>query len=176
MQQTHRRAPIPKCDFSKVALHRSAISIKLQSNLQIALRLGWSPVNLLHIFRTPFPKNTFGWLLLNKAFSGLNADLQILIIREMKLHWLLTPILCRLSYTLIIGESSWKSLGIWSGHFLTITTALNLSGLKTILFSKNYLIVSFVSIFRKNIRPWSFQELIFTFFFSFFLFDVFLFC
>ena len=26
---------------------------------------GCSPVNLLHIFRTPFPKNTFGWLLLN---------------------------------------------------------------------------------------------------------------
>ena len=43
----------------------NVISIKLQSNfLEIALRYGWSPVNLLHIFRTPFPRNTSGWLLL----------------------------------------------------------------------------------------------------------------
>ena len=34
---------------------RSVISIKLQSNfIEIALRHGCSPVNLLHIFRTPF--------------------------------------------------------------------------------------------------------------------------
>ena len=33
--------------------------------IEIALRHGCSPVNLLHIFRTPFPKNTFGWLLLD---------------------------------------------------------------------------------------------------------------
>ena len=35
---------MPKCDFNKVR--------------------GSSPVNLLHIFRTPFPKNTFGWMFL----------------------------------------------------------------------------------------------------------------
>ena len=39
---------------------RSAISMKLQSTL----RHGSSPVNLLHIFRMPFPKNTSEWLLL----------------------------------------------------------------------------------------------------------------
>ena len=38
-----------KCDFNKVAM---------------ALRLGCSPVNLLHILRTPFPKNTSGGMLL----------------------------------------------------------------------------------------------------------------
>ena len=32
--------------------------------IEIALQNGCSPVNLLHIFRTPFPKNTSGWLLL----------------------------------------------------------------------------------------------------------------
>ena len=32
--------------------------------IKIALRYGCSPVNLLHIFRTPCPKNTSGWLLL----------------------------------------------------------------------------------------------------------------
>ena len=41
------------------------ISIKLLCNfIEIALWYGCSPVNLLHIFRTPFLKNTSGWLLL----------------------------------------------------------------------------------------------------------------
>ena len=48
MQQTYRRIPMPECDFNKVA----------------SLRHGCSPVNLLHIFRTPFPKNTSEGLLL----------------------------------------------------------------------------------------------------------------
>ena len=46
-------------------LCRSVISIKLQSNfIAITLRHGCSPINLLHIFRTPFLKNTSAWLLL----------------------------------------------------------------------------------------------------------------
>ena len=44
---------------------RSVISLKLQSNFnETTLWDGCSPINLLHIFRTPFPKNTFGQLLL----------------------------------------------------------------------------------------------------------------
>ena len=44
---------------------RSVISIKLQSNIiEIALRHGCSPVNLLHIFRTPFLRNTSERMLL----------------------------------------------------------------------------------------------------------------
>ena len=40
---------------------RSVISIKLQSNfIEILLWHEFSPVNLLHIFRTPFLKNTSG--------------------------------------------------------------------------------------------------------------------
>ena len=43
------------------------ISIKLQSSfMETTLRHGCSPVNLLYIFRTPFPKNTPGLLLLYK--------------------------------------------------------------------------------------------------------------
>ena len=50
---------------------RSVISIKLQSNfIEIALRHGCSPVNLLHIFRTHFSRNTFGWLLLFKCTTN----------------------------------------------------------------------------------------------------------
>ena len=44
-----------KCDFKKVT----------KQNIEITLRYGCSPVNLLHIFRTPFPKNTSEGLLLN---------------------------------------------------------------------------------------------------------------
>ena len=44
---------------------QSAISVKLLCNLiQFALLHRCSPVNLLHIFRTSFPKNTSGGLLL----------------------------------------------------------------------------------------------------------------
>ena len=45
---------------------RRTISIKLLCNfIEITLRHGYSPVNLLHIFITPFPRNTSGWLLLH---------------------------------------------------------------------------------------------------------------
>ena len=48
IQQIYRRA----C--------RSAILLKLLCNfIEIALRHGCSPVNLLHISRTPFSKNAF---------------------------------------------------------------------------------------------------------------------
>ena len=41
------------------------------------LHAGCSPVNLLHIFRTTFPKNTSGWLLLEnfQALKGNFSDL-----------------------------------------------------------------------------------------------------
>ena len=48
MRQIYRRTPMPKCDF----------------DIEITLRHGCSPVNLLHIIRTPFLKNTSGRLLL----------------------------------------------------------------------------------------------------------------
>ena len=42
---------------------RSVISTKLQNKfIGIVLRHGCSPVNLLHIFRTTFLKNSSGWL------------------------------------------------------------------------------------------------------------------
>ena len=45
---------------------RSATSIKLLCNfIEIALQHGCYPVDLLHIFTAPFPKNTSGQLLLD---------------------------------------------------------------------------------------------------------------
>ena len=46
-------------------LCQSVISIKLQSNfIEITLCHGCFPVNLLHIFRTPFLKNTYFFTLI----------------------------------------------------------------------------------------------------------------
>ena len=53
---------MPKCDFNKVAL--------LCNFIEIALLHGCSPVNLLHIFRTPFLKNTSGGLRLTFIILG----------------------------------------------------------------------------------------------------------
>ena len=39
-----------RCDFNKV---------QLCNFIEIVLRHGCSRINLLHIFRTPYPKNTF---------------------------------------------------------------------------------------------------------------------
>ena len=55
IQQIYRKIPTPKCDFNKVAYC---------SFIESALWHGCSPVNLLHIFRTPFPKNNYELLLL----------------------------------------------------------------------------------------------------------------
>ena len=61
-----------RCKFTGEHPRRSAISIRLQSNfIGITFRHGFSPANLLHIFRTPFLKNTFGRLLLK---SGQNDN------------------------------------------------------------------------------------------------------
>ena len=55
---------------------RSAISIKLQSSfIEITLRHGCSPVNLLHIFRTLFLKNTSRWLLLKIFICAISLRL-----------------------------------------------------------------------------------------------------
>ena len=48
---------MPKCEFIEIVL--------VQSNfIETALRHGFSPVNLLHIFKTPFLKNASEWLIL----------------------------------------------------------------------------------------------------------------
>ena len=48
---------------------RREISMKLQCNFnEITLRHECFPVNLLHIFRTPLPKNAYAGLFLNNLF------------------------------------------------------------------------------------------------------------
>ena len=62
---------------------QSVISIKLLCTfIEITLRHGFSPINFLGIFRTPFPKNTYRWLLLVqpciKLFMGIFFSIEML--------------------------------------------------------------------------------------------------
>ena len=68
---------------------QSVISIKLQNNfLEITLRHGCSPVNLQHIFRTPFTKNTSGRLVfyIRSGKSNQFQDLKILNSKSKSFH------------------------------------------------------------------------------------------
>ena len=73
---------MPKCDFNKVAK---------QSNFnENALQHGCSPVNWLHIFRTPFPRNTSGWLYLYIVMISVEKlifKLSVLNLIEIKYFW-----------------------------------------------------------------------------------------
>ena len=65
----------------------SVISIKLQGNfIEITLRHGGSPVNVMHIFRTLFPKKICGRLLLNilKIFVGKRSTYKLHAPRHMR--------------------------------------------------------------------------------------------
>ena len=54
-----------RSSLPEVFLGKGVQSNQLQSNfIEILLRHEHSSVNLLHFFRTPFSKNTSGWLLL----------------------------------------------------------------------------------------------------------------
>ena len=55
---------MPKCDFNRVAFQSHS---QIATAIEIALRHGCSPVNLLHIFRTPFQQSISEWLLLCKS-------------------------------------------------------------------------------------------------------------
>ena len=58
---------------------RSVNSIKLLCKfIEIALRHWCSAVNLLHIFRAPFPRNISGWLLLKLLFHFIKSEVQLL--------------------------------------------------------------------------------------------------
>ena len=87
----------------------SLISIKLQSNfIEITLRYGFSPVNLMHIFRTSFLKNTSGWLLLYYS----NSKRHILSIMEKIIAF--ENVLLRKLHKLKEYEFRMTLLGTWN--------------------------------------------------------------
>ena len=103
-------AAVQRCSFEKVfskyaanlQKNTHAEALKLQSNfIEIALRHGCSPVNLLYIFRTPFPKNTSRWLLLKiKPFVKIVTIIYICIYIIHVFGVLHTPLLLILTITL----------------------------------------------------------------------------
>ena len=91
MQQIYRRTPMPKCN------------LLLCNFIEVILRHGCFPVNLLHNFRTPFLKNTSGWLLLQIVI------LKVLFINSLKQE-------------LVYTNSKWKIVkfcwSFWSVNYL----------------------------------------------------------
>ena len=93
LYQIRRRNIPPEVFFEKDALKRcgkftseqscpSVISIKPLCNfIEITLRHGCSPVNLLHIFRIPFYKNSSGGMLLKKVLCRFNLNITSLLLR-----------------------------------------------------------------------------------------------
>ena len=86
------------------------------SFIEITLRHGCSPVNLQHIFRTPFSKNTSGWLLLSLTTLTLNEI--------KKIHFVKTSYDCVIRFVLsfefiIVCKSirTAKYTEFWSLHF-----------------------------------------------------------
>ena len=62
---------------------QSVISIKLQSNfIEIKIRHGCSPVNLLHIFKTPIPKKLMLMQAFVKGKDSLKFEFDILGIKK----------------------------------------------------------------------------------------------
>ena len=61
---------IKRCskNIQKIYWRTSTPKFDINSFIETTLRHGCSPVNLLHIIRAPFPKNTFGQLLLQLHF------------------------------------------------------------------------------------------------------------
>ena len=101
--------------FTKAHPCWSAKSIKLQSNfIEITLRHGSSPVNLLHTFRTFFLENTSGWLLLSQKSSRTHISLwDILKMIECKyVHFFRHIFQKKVPFCLWIGKSQffvkWK--------------------------------------------------------------------
>ena len=88
MQQKYKRTTIPKLDFHKVAL-------QLYWN-HTSLWDGCTPVKVLHIFRTPYPKSTYEWLLLRDAPTFM-------------VLWVLRPLHCHIQI-----KASHKILTLWN--------------------------------------------------------------
>ena len=104
--------------------YRSVISIKLQSNfIETTLRHGCSSLNLLHIFRTPFYKSTYGGLLLANEVL-LHCIWHEIQITFKILHALENVISCK-QHSL----------------FCLLVTALNLNSVQSGLVDFNYLLL-----------------------------------
>ena len=77
MQQIYRRTLMPRCDFNFI---------------KMTVRHGCSSANLLHIFRTSFPKNTSGGLLLRVLIGSISYNAQIKLMIRSKFFIVVTSL------------------------------------------------------------------------------------
>ena len=127
MQQLYRRTPMPKCDFNKVALHNHTSA--------------WcSPVNLLHIFRTAFPKNTSGCLL--PVIIGTKPSHPIIIYKTFRKH---LTYQFNVSFVFIIKNKEYSNVNDTLEEDKTIGRCFDYLIMKCSTYSANY--------FAWNISP-----------------------
>ena len=90
------------------------ISVKLLGNFnEIALWHVCSPVNLLHIFKTPFSKNTSWWLLLEKADVTENNR----CLMDKSCFWNVNIFLCQNRSTISFSVQTSSSVGFLSIYY-----------------------------------------------------------
>ena len=98
-KQSSRSVPREKCSENMQQIYRrTPMSVNL---LHFAAFVKFSPVNLLHIFRTPFPKNTSGRLLLKIITWHITCYMNLVeaLIRHQKFH-----LACRESPTIALSH------------------------------------------------------------------------
>ena len=104
---------------------RSVISVKLLCNsIETALRHGCSPLNLLHIFRAPFTKNTSGWMLLEEKQTNVTRNMKIVNLypktsKEFYHHLKLQK--STMNKRRSIKKAVFKIFGIFTGKKLSLT-------------------------------------------------------
>ena len=118
--------------------------MKLLCNfIEIVLRHGYSGVNLLHIFKTPFPKNTSRRLLLILVISYDNSfQLPFLFCSTVFMHW---------EFYLRVLPSAVIVLQLEKRSIIFIMTFANFS-LKTRLTQLALTVVSFQNILKNILK------------------------
>ena len=94
IRQSYKRTPMPTCNFNKVA-----------SQVEIAIWHGCSPINLIHIFRTSFSKNTFEGLFSEFIRRNIMVFKNLVFLWRIyanDLQWIMTQILSVLPALLFV--------------------------------------------------------------------------
>ena len=104
---------------------RSMILIKLLWNfIEIALRRGCAPVNLLHLFRTPFPMNTYFYYLVLLLLHDYFCNVFLPLTLYCNSSWLLEADLSIFQNSYfsrhLWGFTSFSLLFIWDLTIITV--------------------------------------------------------
>ena len=145
---------IQRCSYknvlcSKFTGEHPRRSIKLHCNfIDITLRQGCSPVNLLHVFRTLFPMNTSGRLILTKILfpaadttagpeKNMAYEYVITVVQQAKEYlswWIVNMKICKGKSLLIVPQDLTIFLDAskkgWGASCQVITTGIRWSSVK----------------------------------------------